>query len=90
MRAELKRILPNNHLLDWDAWVSAGRTRPHEDHGWFTLDIGPEGEPSSDVFQVNVSTAPAASRARGRGEREFRGFVVESFEPEVIARVLHA
>src|SRR3954469_17284169 len=91
MRAELKRILPCDYL-DWDAFVAAAanRTQPDEDHGRFTLDIGPEGEPVSEMFEANVSTASAASRARRRGERQFRGFIVEAFEPETIREVLHA
>ncbi|WP_197491097.1 Imm8 family immunity protein [Planctomyces sp. SH-PL62] len=87
MRAELKGIQPND-FLDWDAFVSADRTQPQDGHGCFTLDIGPEAEPGSEMFQANVSTPSMASHARARGERTFRGFIVESFEPESIDRVL--
>jgi hypothetical protein len=55
--------------------------------GWFTLSIGPEGDPGTDLFQVLVSTPAAASRARGDA-KQFHGIIVESFEPTVIAQAL--
>jgi hypothetical protein len=87
MRAELRGIDPND-FFDWGAFVAAERPEPWDDFGWFTLSIGPEGDPGTELFQVLVATPAAVSRARGKSGR-FRGIVVDSFEPEAVAAALH-
>jgi len=86
MRAELRAIEPND-FPGWDAFAAADRPTPWDDFGWFTLSIAPEGDPGSDLFQVLVATPAAISRAKGNSAR-FRGLVVDSFEPSIIAETL--
>ncbi|HKA08386.1 MAG TPA: Imm8 family immunity protein [Gemmataceae bacterium] len=86
MRAELPAIEPNDYL-GWGAFVATDRPTPWDDFGWFTLSIAPVGDPGSDYFQVLISTPAAVSRAKA-GSRTFRGLVVASFEPAVIAQTL--
>ena len=86
MRAELRAIDPNDHL-GWDAFVAAERPEPWDDFGWFTLSIGPEGDPGTSYFQVLVSTPAAVSRAKGELGR-FQGLIVDSFEPGVVETTL--
>jgi hypothetical protein len=86
MRAELRHISPND-FPDWECFKSAKRSEPWDDFGWFSLNIGPEGDPGTEIFQVLVATPAAVSRAKvDRGE--FRGIIVESFEAEIIANAL--
>jgi len=86
MRAELRAIEPND-FPGWDAFTSADRPTSWDDFGWFTLSVAPEGDPGSDLFQVLVATPAAVSRAMGNSEC-FRGLVVNTFEPSVIAQTL--
>ena len=88
MRAELRDILPNNNRMDWQEFAAVTRSHPRDGHGWFILDIGAVGERGTEMFQAHVSTPAAASRARSDGDRQFHGFVVDSFEPEVIVQSL--
>jgi hypothetical protein len=67
--------------------VAAERADPWDDFGWFTLAIGPEGDPGSDWFQVLVTTPAAVSRAKGNA-KAFQGIIVESFQPAVIIQTL--
>ena|SRR6267378_3145967 len=87
MRGELRDISPND-FLDWQCFAAAERPEPWDDFGWFSLAIGPEGDPGSEIFQVLVATPAAVSRAKGNRGR-FQGIIVESFEPEIIVRILH-
>lgn len=89
MKAELRSILPND-TLDWNAFVASPRQQPSDGFGWFTLDIGPEGHQGTNMFQVLISTPSAASQARSPGERQFRGFIVDLFEPEIIRSTLQS
>jgi Immunity protein 8 len=86
MRAELRAIDPNDYP-GWDAFAAADRPTPWDDFGWFTVSIAPEGDPGADNFQVLISTPAAISRAKADSGR-FRGLVVDSFGPQVIARTL--
>jgi hypothetical protein len=86
MRAELRAIDPNDYP-GWDAFVAADRPTPWDDFGWFTLSIAPEGNPGSDYFQVLIATPAAVSRARGTSGA-FRGLIVNTFEPSVIAQTI--
>jgi len=82
MRATLREISPND-TLDWEKTEG-----PWDAFGWFSLSIGPEGNEGSEYFQVLVATPAAVSRAKGPTGR-FRGVIVDSFEPDVIAKTLH-
>ena len=86
MRAELRAITPND-FADWNAFVASDRPDPWDDFGWFTLSISGDGMEGADLFQVVVSTPRAVSRAKGNGGR-FRGVIVDSFDPDTIARTL--
>src|SRR5262245_40282220 len=86
MRAELRAIDPNDYA-GWEAFVAADRPEPWDAFGWFTLSIAPQGDPGTNYFYVLVATPAAVSRAKGDAGR-FRGIIVESFEPEVIAQTL--
>jgi Immunity protein 8 len=86
MRAELRAIEPNDYP-GWDAFVAADRPTPWDDFGWFTLSIAPEGDPGADNFQMLVATPAAISLAKGNSGA-FRGLVVNTFEPAVIAQTL--
>jgi hypothetical protein len=86
VKAELRSI-ESNDFLDWEEFAATERVNPWDDFGWFTVSIGPEGDPGSNWFQVLVSTPSAVPRAKGNAKR-FRGIIVESFEPTVIARSL--
>ncbi|MBY0521900.1 MAG: immunity 8 family protein [Gemmataceae bacterium] len=88
MRAELRHIDPND-CAGWDAFASEHRPDPGDGFGWFTLDIGVEGESGADMFEVLIATPAAVSRARP-ASGPFRGIIVESFEPDAIARKLKA
>jgi hypothetical protein len=87
MRAELRHISPND-FPHWECFLSADRAEPWDDFGWFSLNIGPEGDPGTEIFQVLVATPAAVSRATGNRDR-LQGIIVESFEPEIIVRALH-
>jgi hypothetical protein len=86
MRAELRAIEPNDYP-GWDAFVAANRPTPWDDFGWFTLSIAPEGDAGADYFQVLIATPAAVSRAKGKSGA-FRGLVVNTFEPAVVAQTL--
>jgi hypothetical protein len=86
MRAELRHISPND-FLDWECFAAAERAEPWDDFGWFSLSIGLERDPGTEIFQVLVATPAAVSRAMGKCSR-FRGIIVESFEAEIIAGAL--
>jgi hypothetical protein len=86
MRAELKGIDPNDYK-DWEDFVSSERPEPWDDSGWFSLDIGPEGEAGAEIFQVLVATPAAVSRAKG-DRKGFRGIIVGEFNPEIIEKAL--
>jgi hypothetical protein len=87
MRAELRDIDPNDYA-GWEAFAAADRPEePWDAFGWFTLSLAPEGDRGTNYFQVLVTTPAAVSRAAGPGGR-FRGIIVETFEPEVIAQTL--
>jgi len=86
MRAVVRGIDPNDYP-GWDRFVSAVIPEPWDHFGWFTVVIGTEGGSGGDLFQVLVTTPAAVSRSR-RGTCDFRVLVVDSFEPEVIARAI--
>ncbi len=88
MRAELRAIYPHNYSLDWATFVAADHSESWNGHGWFTLDIGPEGEQGTNTFQAYVATPTASHKAIGNGELSLGGFVVESFDPDSIRQVL--
>jgi hypothetical protein len=83
MRAELRHIDPNDYP-GWDTFAAAEIPEPWDHSGWFMLEIGPEGDVGTEMFQVLVSTGAAVSRAK-RGRRDFRVLIVDLFEPEIIA-----
>lgn len=86
MHAELKH-LDSNDYPRWEDFVAAPHPEPWNGSGWFTVEVGFEGETGVELFQVFVVTHAAASRAKpNRGE--FRHVSVESFEPEIIASTL--
>lgn len=87
MKAELRSIDPNDFAGGWPAFVARPSAHPWDNYGWFTLTIGPEGDPGTNYFQVLVSTPTAAARARGQA-RYFRGLLVDSFEPSLIEQTL--
>ena len=59
---------------------------PDAELAWFTVSIGPVGEPSTDLFQVAVATPQGISGRRDR--RRFVGLVVDRFESAEIERVI--
>jgi hypothetical protein len=83
MRAELKFILPNDVTISWDEYVKKPIADPYDAFSWFSVNIGPEGEKASHIFEVLVSTPKAIQRAAGRGKR-FRGVIVPIFEAATI------
>jgi hypothetical protein len=83
MRAELKFILPNEVTISWDEYAKKAVADPYDAWSWLSLNIGPEGEKASDIFQVLVSTPRAVQRAAGRGKR-FRGLIVPIFDAATI------
>ena len=86
MRAELKHLQSNDYLR-WEDFVAAPRPEPWNGSGWFSVEIGSEGDKGSELFQFLFVTPAAASSAKpDRGE--FRHLTVETFEPEVIASTL--
>ncbi|MEM1026640.1 MAG: Imm8 family immunity protein [Planctomycetota bacterium] len=87
MRAQL-RFIQSNDTLDWDTFAERVSREPWNDWGWFTLGIGPENEEGTDLFHVAVCTG-AAKHKTIDGHKEFRGIVVDSFEPDTIKRELH-
>jgi hypothetical protein len=87
MKAELRCIEHNDFFPGWESFAAAPSTEPWDDYGWFTLTIGPEGDPGTNYFQVLVSTPAAAGRARDK-DRYFRGILVDTFEPAVIEQTL--
>ena len=82
MRAQL-RFIESNDTLDWDTFAERETPEPWNDWGWFTLGIGPKDEEGTDLFQVVICT-PAAKHKTIDGHEEFRGIVVDSFEPDTI------
>ena len=86
MRAEVKQIVPNNRTLEWDE--IAPRVDPQANFGSFYVDVGVEGDPASDMFIARVATPAAASRARKKGESDYRGHIVQSFDAETIKRTI--
>jgi hypothetical protein len=88
MRAEMKWISPND-FINWESFVSSDRREQEvwDDFGWFSLDIGSEGEDGTETFQVLVSTPAAVSRAKGDRKR-FRGIIVDEFKPDIIRKSL--
>ena len=88
MRAELRYIEPNNDNLSWDDFVATGVPEPWDFSGQFTLSIGSVGSRGADLFVVVIATHAGACRLKGHGT-PFKGLIVESFEPEIIAKFLH-
>ncbi|HYF50460.1 MAG TPA: hypothetical protein VEJ63_13705 [Planctomycetota bacterium] len=83
MRAELKAIIPNDITISWDEYATIPVADPYDAFSWFSLNIGPEGESASHIFQVLVSTPRATQRAAGVGKR-FRGVIVPIFDAATI------
>jgi hypothetical protein len=52
MKAELRAIEPNNFAQSWSAFIAHPSPEPCDDYGWFSLTIGPEGDPGTNYFQV--------------------------------------
>jgi hypothetical protein len=86
LQAELQDIRPNDYD-SWEAFAAAPHPEPWDEFAWFVLGIGPKGQEGSDLFQVLVTTPAAVSRAKGH-DKHRRFLVVESFEPELLARSL--
>jgi len=78
MEADLRAIEAND-ITDWPNWSASD---PLNELQWFTLTIGPPGDPGSDLFQVAVAT-PIGVRDR-RDRSKFVGLVVDRFEPEIV------
>jgi hypothetical protein len=86
MRAELRHISPNDYR-NWEAFASAERPEPWDDFGWFVVEIAPEGDKGSTAFQVLVTTPAAVTRAKGDSKHR-RFLLVDSFEPDAVAKAL--
>ena len=86
MRAELRHIMPHNDNVSWDDLLQPKYSEPWDDYGQFTLSIGSVGSRGADLFVVVIATHIAACRLKGHGT-PFKGLVVESFEPEIIAQI---
>jgi len=86
VRAEVKRITPNNRTLEWDD--ISPNVDPQADFASFYVNIGVEDDPPSDLFLVTVATAASASRARTEDESQYRGFLVKSFDRDEIVRTI--
>src|SRR5262249_31346000 len=82
MRAEVRSIEAND-IPAWPNWQPSGTP---EEHQWFTVSVGPVGDPGADYFQVAVATARwlwAHSRP-GR----FVGLVVDRFDPSLVEQAI--
>ncbi|MEO0530935.1 MAG: Imm8 family immunity protein [Planctomycetota bacterium] len=87
MRAKL-RFIESNDTLDWETFADRESLDPLNDWGWFTVGVGPAEEQGTDLFQV-VACTPTAKHKIIAGHKEFRGVVVDSFDPESIKTALH-
>ena len=87
MQAKL-RFIESNDTLDWETFAERESPDQWNDWGWFTLGVGPEDEQGTDLFQVVVCTPASKHKTIDRHE-EFRGIVVDSFDPEAIKTALH-
>ncbi len=82
MRAEV-RYIEANDIPAWPDWQAADEL---DEHQWFTVFVGPPGDPGADLFQVAVAT-PRWLWARGRPGR-FVGLVVDRFEARAVERAI--
>ena len=83
MRAELRGIEASD-IPTWPEWTSPD---PAEELQWFTLTIGPPGDPGSNYFQVAVAT-PAGIKKRRDKKRPFVGLVVDRFDPPAVEQTI--
>jgi hypothetical protein len=84
MLAEVRAIIPNDiPLRDWPSWTPAD---PSEEFRWFTVDIGPAGDPGADSFQVAVASPRGLRRSGAVGKD--RALVVRQFVPEEVERAI--
>jgi hypothetical protein len=86
LHPELQHISPNDYA-SWEAFAAAEHPEPWDEFAWFVLSIGLEGQEGSTLFQVLVTTPAAVARAKGN-DKQRRFLVVESFEPELLAKSL--
>ncbi len=82
MRAEVKAIHAND-IATWPVWEAV---HPSNELQWFTVQIGPVGTSSADLFQVVVAT-PQGLKERRR-DTPFVGIVVSTFVPAVIEQAI--
>lgn len=82
MQAEVRGIEAND-LPDWPRWSPSG---PADEFQWFTVAVGPPGEPGADMFQVPVATPLGLRERRRKGK--FVGLVVDRLEPEAVERAI--
>ena len=83
MKAEVKLILSND-TTDEASWRASD---PANHSHWFSVDIGPVGEDSCDIFQVCVAT-PLAIRDRRIKRPPFKGLVLDRFAMNSAKRLI--
>src|ERR1043166_9742146 len=72
-----------NDIPEWPKWSSP---EPWCEAQWFSVTIGPPGDPGTNYFQVEVAT-PLGINER-RDKKKFIGLVVDYFEPELVERAI--
>ena len=78
MYAEIRNIEAND-IPSWPDWSPPD---PLCELQWFTVSIGPHGDPGCDYFQVAVATPFGLKERRQKGK--FAGLMVERFEPKLV------
>jgi Immunity protein 8 len=86
LRPDLRQISPNDYD-SWDAFAAAEHPEPWDEFAWFVLGIGLEGHEGTTLFQVLITTPPAAGRAKGN-DKDRRILIVDSFEPDLLRAAL--
>jgi hypothetical protein len=82
MQVEVRGIEAND-IADWPHWSPAGASCELQ---WFTVTIGPPGEPGADLFQVAVATPLGLKDRRTKGK--FVGLVVDRFDPPLVEQAI--
>jgi hypothetical protein len=77
------RGIEANDIPDWPHWSPPDALRELQ---WFTITIGPPGDPGADLFQVAVATPLGMKERRIKGK--FVGLVVDRFEPSMVEKAI--
>lgn len=78
MQADVRTIEADD-IAEWPEWLPVDAACEYR---WFTVTIGPSGDPGADLFQVAVATPLGLKDRRTKGK--FVGLVVDRFEPSIV------